>query len=453
MMKILKDRKFLITLFTLALPIAFQNLITSSLNLIDNLMIGKLGENAIAAVGLTNQFFFVFMLCLSGINAGASIFMSQFWGKKDISKIKTALGLDIVIGVGISVLFTIIALAAPDAVIRIFTGDQEVISLGASYLSLIGISFMMTGITQAYSTVLRCTEQPKTPMYASLLGVGCNAFLNYLLIFGKFGFPELGIRGAAIATTIARAVEMVYIISIVYGTKNIISIRLREVFSFTKEFVAIYFKTSSSVIINEIIWGLGMTAYSIVYARISISAVAGMQIATTINNIFMVLCIGIASASAIMIGNQIGAGRTDVANDYALKLGAISPFIGVIIGIGIWVSAPFVLHSFNISHTTFTSTLMVLKIMAVFCPLRFFNVLMIIGVFRGGGDTTYSMVVQGATLWLYAIPVSYIAAVYFGSSLSTVYMIICTEEIIKAGFEVKRFVSNKWMRNVIDQIA
>ncbi|QUH19699.1 MATE family efflux transporter [Alkaliphilus sp. B6464] len=451
MKKLLKDKKFFILLFTLALPITFQNLISSSLNLIDNLMIGKLGETEIAAVGLINQFFFIFMLCLSGINAGASIFMSQYWGKKNIDRIKKVLGLNIILGLLTAIVFSIVGLAFPSFVIRVFTKDQHVIALGTTYLRFVALGFVMTSITQAYSTALRSTEQPNTPMYASLIGVACNAILNWVLIFGNLGFPPMGVKGAAIATTIARGAEMFYVLIVVYGINNIIGVKLREIFSFNREFVMVYFRTSYSVIINEIIWALGMTAYSVVYAKISISAVAGMQIATTISNIFMVVCIGLASASAIMIGTQIGAEHEDIAKDYAFKLGVLSPFIGILIGIGIWVSAPFILQSFNISHTTYQSTLMVLRIMAVFCPLRFFNVLMIIGVFRGGGDTTYSMIVQGVTLWLYAIPLSFVAAVYFKISLPMVYFIICTEEIIKAIFEVKRFLSNKWMRNVIEQ--
>ena len=178
-MGILRDKKFIKTMLTLAIPITIQSFITSSLNLVDNLMIGKLGEEAIAAVGLANQYFFIFMLCLSGINAGASVFMSQYWGKRDVKSIKKVLGLDLTIGFIASLLFGIGAFFLSDSIMSILSKDPSVIELGGMYLRVIAISYLITNVTQAYSSALRSTEQPKVTMYASLIGVLSNAFLNF----------------------------------------------------------------------------------------------------------------------------------------------------------------------------------------------------------------------------------------------------------------------------------
>ncbi|MBU5293657.1 MATE family efflux transporter [Anaerosalibacter bizertensis] len=450
MKKLFRDKEFFLTILTLVIPITLQNLISSSLNMVDNLMIGKLGENAIAAVGLVNQYFFIFMLCLSGINAGAGIFMSQFWGRKDTLNIRRMLGLDLILSIIASIIFSFAAFIFPEGIMKIFTKDTTVIGLGSQYLRIIGITFIFTGITQGYSTALRCTGIAKPPMFASLIGVLVNGFLNWILIFGHFGFKPMGVVGAAIATSIARFIEMLFVLVYSYGFNDIISAKLKEMISFSNDFVKVYFKTSLSVIINEIVWALGMTAYSVIYAKIRISAVASMQIATTINNMFMVLCIGLATAASIIIGNKIGADEEDVAIEYATKLGVLAPLVGLVTGIALWITSPIIVKAFNISEETLNITVTVLKIMAVFAPLRFFNVLMIVGVFRGGGDTMYSMLVQLGTVWCFAIPAGFIAAAYFKLPLNKVYFIICLEEVIKIGFEAKRLRSKKWIRNVVE---
>ena len=445
---IFKDKQFLATMVGLVIPITLQNLISSSLNMIDNVMVGRLGENEIASVGLVNQYFFIFMLCLSGINAGASIFMSQYWGKGDRVSIKKILGLDLIVGTIATAIFTITGLFMPEQILRIFTKEPVVIALGVQYLKIISVTFLMTNVTQAFSTALRCTGIAKPSMFASLIGVVTNAFLNWVFIFGNLGAPTMGVAGAALATSIARLVEMIIVLIYAYQPESTARASLKELLSFNLNLVKIYFKTSYSVIINELIWALGMTAYSIIYARIGIREIASMQIATTVNNMFMVLCIGLASSASIMIGNKIGEGKNDTAIEYAKKLGVLAPIIGVVMGLALWVTSPMIMGAFKIADDTIRLTVIVLRTMAIFAPLRFFNILMIVGVFRGGGDTTYSMLVQIGTVWFFAIPAGFIAT-YFNLSLPIVYFIICMEEMVKIGFEWSRLRSDKWIRSVV----
>lgn len=452
MKKTLKDKRFFLAILTLVIPITLQNLISSSLNMVDNLMIGRLGESSIAAVGLVNQYFFIFMLCLTGINAGAGIFMSQFWGKKDISNIRKMLGLDMILSLIVSFLFFIPASLFPREIIKIFTKDTEVINLGVQYIRIISVTFVLTSITQAYSTTLRCIGIARLPMFGSLIGVLTNAFLNWVFIFGHFGFSAMGVAGAAIATSIARLVEMIFIIVCAYKSNSVIPRKLKNIIRFDHEFVKMYFKTSSSVIVNELVWSIGLSVYSIIYAKIGIREVASMQIASTINNLFMVFSIGLANAAAIMIGNKIGAGEEKIAINYAIKLGIFAPIVGLITGISLWIASPAVVGLFKINKDTLDITITVLKIMAFFAPLRFFNVLMIVGIFRGGGDTTYSMLVQLGTIWCFAIPAGFIAATYFKLPLEKVFFIISLEEVVKIFFEAKRLRSKKWIRNVVEEL-
>ncbi len=452
MKKTFKDKRFFLAILTLVIPITLQNLISSSLNMVDNLMIGRLGESSIAAVGLVNQYFFIFMLCLTGINAGAGIFMSQFWGKKDTSNIRKMLGLDMVLSLMVSFLFFITASIFPSQIMKIFTKDIEVISLGVKYIRIVSVTFVLTSITQAYSTTLRCIGIARLPMFGSLIGVLINAFLNWVFIFGHLGFPAMGVAGAAIATSIARIVEMVFIVICAYKSNSVIPRKIKNIIGFDRKFIRMYFKTSYSVIINELVWSIGLSVYSIIYAKIGIREVASMQIASTINNMFMVLSIGLASAAAIMIGNKIGAGEEKLAIDYAIKLGILAPIIGLITGIALFVASPAVVGLFKINKDTLNNTITVLRIMAFFAPLRFFNVLMIVGVFRGGGDTTYSMLVQLGTIWCFAIPAGFIAAVYFNLPLDKVFFIISLEEVVKIFFEANRLHSRKWIRNVVESV-
>ncbi|MGL6173871.1 MAG: MATE family efflux transporter [Cellulosilyticaceae bacterium] len=452
-MRVCRDKTFLKNLWVLALPITIQSFITSSLNLVDNVMVGKLGEEAIASVGLANQFIFIFSLCIIGVNAGASVFMAQYWGKKDIVSIKKVLGLDLSVGMVVSVLFGAGCLIFPEFIMGILSNDSNVVTLGSGYLKIVGISCLFVNFTQGFSSALRSTGQVKVPMYASLIGVATNAILNWIFIFGKLGMPVMGVYGAALATMLARLIEMIYIVSYVYISKNIVASRLKELFSFDSNFVKIYFKTSWSVIVNELVWSVGLAAYSVAYARIGTNAVATMQIANTLNNMFTVLLVGMATATAIMIGNKIGANKEEEARRYAGNVGLLTPIVSIIMAIGIWVLAPQILKMFNVTPSTYQDTLDVLRIMAVFLPIKAFNMVMIVGVFRGGGDTTYSMLVQAGTIWLYSVPLTFIAATIFVLPIQVVFFLLSTEECIKIVFELIRLKNGKWLKNVIGEVA
>lgn len=450
MKKLFENKAFFKTMITLAIPITLQNFITSSLNLIDTLMIGKLGETPIAAVGLANQYFFIFLLCISGINAGANVFMAQYWGKRDMEHIKKMLGIDVSVGMVATLIFGFAGILFPEQIMGILSKDVRVIELGATYIRIVSISTIFTNITQAYSTALRSTEQPKLPMIASLLGVLTNAFLNWVFIFGHFGVKPMGVVGAAIATTIARVIEMAYILILVYGKKNIVSTKIKQLFSFQKSDLSRYFRVSTSAILNELVWAFGMTAFSIAYAKIGTTAVATMQIATTLNNMFMVICIGLSVAASIMIGNRIGSNEEEMALEYSMKIAVLAPIAGVILGVFIWILAPFIASMFDVTQETLDTTIKVLRIMAYVAPLRFFNVVMIIGVFRGGGDTKYTMLLQFCTVWLYAVPFSFLAAAVLQLSVVNVFICVCSEEVVKIFFVLQRLHSKKWIRNVVE---
>lgn len=450
MKKVFKDKAFLRTMFMLALPITLQSFITSSLNLVDTMMVGSLQEAAISAVGLANKYMFIFTLCLMGVNAGANVFMSQLWGKRDVEGIKTFLGVDITVSFIAVALFGGLAFWGPESIMKIMSKDPEVMKLGEAYLKIVAPSCLFMGMTQAYSTALRSTEQTKLPMYGSLIGVGLNIALNWIFIFGKFGMPAMGVQGAALATMIARLIEMIFVVGMVYLTKNKISAHIKEMFNYNLEHMKAYFITSWSVILNELIFSSGSAAYSVAYARISTSASATMQISGTIIDMFFIFLTGVGTASAIMIGNKIGAKEEKRAREYASHVGMLTPIIGISLGIGLWFLAPIVPTWFKIQPETYQDTVTVLRIMALFMPLRAFNSIMIIGVFRGGADTAYSMFVQAGTIILYSVPMAFVGAIALKWPVYLVFMLVCIEDVIKVPFEFFRLKSGKWLHSVVN---
>lgn len=444
-----RDKAFYKSMFAIALPITLQNLITSSLNMIDTLMITSLGEGSIAAVGLANQFFFFYALIAFGINSGSSIFIAQFWGKKDTDNIKKVLGLAIILCGGVGVIFTAVALFKPEYIMMFFTKEADVVRLGSDYLRIVSLSYIITGISFAFSVALRSIEQAKTPMVVSGISFVTNTVFNYLLIFGKFGFPELGIKGAAYGTLIARIVEIIFILYAIYSDKGPLAGSLKELTNWNKEFVFKYFKTTYPVIVNETFWSLGNVMYSVAYAKIGKEATAAVQIANTIQNIFLVISRGLANACTVMVGNKIGANEEKEAYSYAVKYLFIATTSGLFLGVILYLTSGFTLKAFNgLTDELFHTSKKMLDVMAIYLIAKMFNGTLIVGVLRGGGDTTFSMLLEMGSVWLVGVPLAFLGALVFKLPVYYVMAIVSLEEVVKATIGLPRVISKKWIRNV-----
>lgn len=450
--KLFSDSNFYKVLFVIAFPIVIQNLIASLVNMVDTVMIGRVGEFEIAAVGVANQLFFLFTILIMGFYSGAGIFISQFWGNKDKENIKRMLGLCILVGIIISIIFTFVALTIPEKVIRIFNRDSNVVGLGSDYLRIVGISYVFTAITFAFSSALRCIGKTLLPMLVSIVALLVNALLNYMFIFGHFGAPEMGVKGAALATLIARAVETVVLIIYVYIGKGTLAASIKEMLDFDKSFVIKSFKTITPVVLNEICWGFGAVVYSIAYGRIGTQAIASIQITSTISNLYMVLVFGMANAAAVMVGNLIGAGEEEKGREYAYRLSGLGAMTGVLIAIIIALTAKGMLNIFKVSDTVVHDSLLILYITAVIMIMRVLNIILIVGVLRGGGDARYSLKLEAFTMWGIGVPLSFIGAVFLKLPVYWVVALLTTEEIVKCFFAVRRLNSNNWMNRVIHDI-
>ncbi|WP_058486273.1 MATE family efflux transporter [Defluviitalea phaphyphila] len=446
------DKYFYKRLFTLALPIAMQNFISSSLNMVDTIMIGKLGEAQIAAVAQANKIFFLFTLILFGINSGGSSFTAQFWSKKDIKGIRKVLGICIISGCIVAVIFSIGAIFFPKNLMYLFAKDMEVINLGSEYLKIVAFSYIFTAITFSYSILIRSTGQAVIPMFISIISLGINTLLNWIFIFGNLGFPPMGVRGAAFATIIARTIEVSLFLFIIYKQKTALAASFDELTNISFKFIKTFYKTTIFVILNEFIWALGTTIYSIAYGRMGKEAVVSISITSNIEQISMVIFMGMSSACAVMLGNEIGAGNDKKAFSYAKKFVILGPILSLIMGIIVVLASPLILSIFNVSQEVYTSCIKIIIIFALIMPFKVLNLFTVVGILRSGGDTTYALAMDAGGVWLIGVPFAFIGGLVWDLPIYWVFALVSSEEFFKAIFGIYRLFSKKWIHNLVNHL-
>lgn len=450
---IFEDKSFFHKMLILAVPVMMQNFIASFLNMIDTVMVGKLGEMEIAAVGIANQYFFFYNMFLIGLCAGCSVFISQFWGKKDTKNIKRILGIGLISVIAVALIFSIIGFADPGRIIALFNDDPQVIDLGAKYLRIALLSYLFTGITFVYSFSLRSIGNAIQPMLISIVALICNMVLNYALIFGNFGAPALGVEGAAIATVIARLVEMLVLVMSVYLGKGVLAASIKELTDLNFAFWKNSYRTIFPVILNDMCWGLASLVYVAVYGRIGFQAVATIQICNTVNNLFMVVTFGLSSAAAVMIGNSIGAGEEWLSKDYAKKFSGLAIVVGIAMGAILALTSPLILNFFNVSLTVRNNAQIILYMISVIFFIRVLGIMLIVGVLRGGGDAGRAFIIEGFTMWFIGVPLTILGALVFQFPVYVVYGLAIFEEVFKCIFSLMRLKSGKWIKNVTHNMA
>lgn len=446
------DRKFYKGVFALALPIVLQYLIASSLNMLDTVMIGMVGEVELASVGIANQYYFIFSLIVMGISSGISVFIAQLWGKKDKENIRRVLCIGLISGIIITIAFTIVALIIPENIMSIFNKDPEVIAIGSDYIKIVCISYIFTTITFNFASASRSIENTLVPMVASFVGLITNGILNYIFIFGKFGLPAMGVKGAALATVIARVLECAVLLTYIYISKGILSVRLKDCVGNSRQLTASTYSAIIPVVLNEACWGLGNVTYAIIYGRIGTQASASVQICSTVINLFMIITFGLANASVVIVGKEIGAGNEERGKLYAKRLCVVSLAVGMMLSIILFISTPLILSFFNVSQMVIEHSRYILYIYAIFMMIKVYNAMVIVGILRGGGDAKYGLLVQGITLWLIGIPMAFIAAFILKLPIPLVVLCSCTEEVIKVVILIRRFISNKWINSMVENI-
>ncbi|HPH94227.1 MAG TPA: MATE family efflux transporter [Anaerolineaceae bacterium] len=442
------DREYLNRLLKIALPIILQNFFQASLNMIGSMMIGQMGEKSVAAVGLANQISFLMILLLFGINSGCAIFTAQFWGKGDVVSIRKAQGIGIAMSLVGASFFFIISAFFPEAAMRIYTNDETVIALSSGYLRTVSFSYLVMGVGFTYSSVTRSVGAVQIPLIASMTAITMNVGISYVLIFGMFGMPMMGVNGAAMGVLISRTIECTLLLGLVYWKQLPSAARWRELWSFDFKFFKSVLSRALPVAGNEMFWSLGVTTYNIAYAHISTEAIAAVNMVSPIENMAFVIFMGISDACGILIGNLIGAGEEKKAFSYARRSLTIGVIGAMGVGVLIWLFAGNLLSIYKVSPIVTDYASKILLVSAGTLWIRVSNLTMFVGIFRSGGDTRFSFLVDVLSVWLVGVPMAFAGAFLFQFPVYFVYLGIMTEELVKSVVAIFRFLSKRWINNL-----
>ena len=442
---------FLKTTFQTAFPIAMQFFLASAVNLIDVVMIGSLGDSAVAAAGGANQIFFLLNLMLFGINSGASVFLSQFWGTRDLKNVRRTMGMMYLLGAAAVTLFTLGALLIPRFLVGFYVHEEPALSMSASYLRIVGISYPVTAISMILSMVCRCTGDVKIPTRASVLSIILNVSGNALLIFGLCGFPALGLDGAAIATAIARTAECLFLILIVYKNKLPGAAKVKELFAFDRSFLTKYIKTAWPVLLNEILWSVGTSLYSVAYGMLGTSALAAVQISNTVIQLLFVFTRGLSNACGITIGRTVGTGDREKALDYGYRFSLLLPATGLLTGLVVIAIHPIFLGLYQVTPETLSMARTLLILQALMMTVKADSMALVVGIFRAGGDTMFACLLDTGTVWLVGVPLGFLA-VFLGAPLWGVALCVYCDDIAKVAVGFVHLFRENWVKNVTAQI-
>ncbi|MBQ9942260.1 MAG: MATE family efflux transporter [Christensenellaceae bacterium] len=452
-MQLIRDRHFYALLISLALPLALQDLIKFGLNLMDNIMVGALGEVSLSAVSLANQPFFLFSMFCFGLAGGGTVLITQYFGKNDMASVRRVVSITVSITLTASVLIGALVLLFPRAVMSIYTPDPDLIAIGAEYLKITGWTYFLFGVSNTLVLMLRSVQVVRITLVANCLSFVTNVFLNWVLIFGKLGAPALGVKGAAIATLSARALEFVILLLYVRFFDKKLAFRLRSLFHFHPALTKDFLHYSTPVLFNEFGWGLGISLISVVLGRLGTDAVAAGSIASTVQQVATVFIFGVCNAACIMVGKDIGAGNIERAKRTAHTLLAVSMTLGMVLGTALFLLRPAVLSLYDLSASTRAMSMSFLIVTSCIVFVDSVSTLAIVGVLRGGGDTRYSMLVDVLTLWLLSIPAGMLAGLVFKWDPILVYVILRSDVLLKAILCFRRVVSNKWVHSVTRDLS
>jgi len=437
------------TFFMLLVPMALKELIAAFINLLDTVMLGSLGTDVIAAVGIGNQWYFLFTVVTFGICGGAGVFAAQYWGAKDIKNMQKVLGINLMLVSILATLFIVISVSVPQVIIRFFRSEPAVVDYGVKYLRIVCFSYILSGITSAYDISLCCSEKANIPFISRFIGLIVNLVMNWALIYGHLGFSAMGIEGAAIATVIARGVELVFILSVVYGKKLIQAAPFREMFSFPKGMLKKYFAAALPVTLNEGAWALGTITYSWVFSQVSKEALVVITIVQNIERLLLVFFHGGGNAAGILIGKLVGAGESQEAYGVSKKLAILNTVFAIAVSALFILVRPIVLMPYSVAPEIYDQTLNILFLTAVIMTVKSLTFFFIVGAFRNGGDTKFAAIIDISSMWLVGVPLVLVAGLVLKLPLETIYIIMMSEEITKLAMSLWRFKTKKWIRNLV----
>lgn len=446
--KVWRKHTFLLTVLRIAVPVALQSMLQSSFSMIDQLMVGQLGSTAVAAVEVAGRPSFIYSVIVGAMASIAGIMIAQYLGMKDGDAADRSLSVNLVSVIGLALLSAAVCLLFPEAIVRIYTEDREILKTGTEYLKIIAWTYVPVGGASILSVMIRCMDKASYPLYSGIISAAANTLLNYVLIFGKFGFPALGVNGAAIASVASQAINVTIIVVMFANIRK----QKRTPFSFSlnlgKKGYMQYLFMLAPVVINEFLWSVGQNVNTFIYGHIGTQQLAAMSLTGPVQGLFIGALSGISQAAGILIGKRLGAGETDQAYREAGRL-VWYGFAGslVLSGILIVFHKPYTLF-YNVEPEVRMTAGHLLVAFAVLAPVKVANMILGGGILRSGGKTAYLMFIDMVGTWLVGAPLGLITAFVFHMPIVWVYFILSQEEAVRLVITFLVFRQKKWMSSL-----
>ncbi len=440
-------REFRRKLTSLILPITFQQFMLAVVSASDALMVGAIGQDLLSAVSLASQITFVYNLFLMAMTIGTSMFAAQYWGKGDKDAVERILGIVLRSSMSVSFVFFFAATFLPGLLMRIFTTDPQLIHYGVQYLQIVGVTYLLCGISQVYLCIMKNSGLASMSMLISSAAALLNIILNAVLIYGLFGAPRMEAGGAAAATAIARGVELLWVLAEL-TKKGRIKIRFAYIRRPDQGLRKDFWHYTLPVLGNELVWGGGFTMYSVIMGHLGTDAVAANSIANIAKNLIASLAGGIGNGGSIMVGNELGAGRLETAKAYGRKLCHIAVVSGILSGIFLLLLSPLVLEITDLSPQAEEYLRWMLAMCAVYMVGKYVNGTTIAGIFCAGGDSRFGFLCDAVTLWCFTVPVGLLAAFVFKWPVLAVYFIVNSDEIVKLPAVYRHYRKYKWLKDL-----
>lgn len=429
----------------IAMPVILQNLFSSTLGFVDLFMVARLGNYSIAAIGFSNQIFSILFNVMNGIACGAGIFIAQFSGKKEYDNVRSALKLALFMSGILAFIVSAIAILFPDIVLGLFSQDASVLKEGIPFLKIVAFSYVPSAITVCFVSGLMNLKNAKVPLMAGVVAMTLNTVLNYLLIYGSFGFPKMGIKGAAIATLSSKTIECMIILGYIYLTKHILAENYFKI-KISLKFAKKYIKATTSIIINTFSWSFGQAVYVGLYAMVGIQYVAAINVADSIQKFLFIVFTGVSSATGVLVGNCIGEKDDDKTFKIGLKSIKVVLITAVILGGSLFFLSPYIAGNYgNLDYNMRIITGNILRIISLVLWLKVLNMVLIQGIIRAGGDVRYSMWQNIIAMWLFGVPITIFAVKQLHLSIYIVILCTLSEEIVKFIGSIHRFRTKRWI--------
>lgn len=445
------NRQFYQALSALVIPIAIQNFITNAVNSADVLMLGYVGQTELSAVSLANQFQFLLSGMFFGISSGVTILASQYWGKKDTNAIQAVMGIAVKIASVITILIAAGAIAIPEILMHIYTNDRVLIEIGASYLRVIGISYVMMSFSQVYLCALRSMERAKLSTMISSAALVMNVVLNAVFIFGIGGVPRLGVIGVALATVISRIIELALCLADAIRGK-VFRMNLKVMFGRHKLLFEDFLKYSIPALVNDCAWTTAFSMYSVIMGHMNADVVAASSVATTVRDLCTILCFALASGASVLLGIEIGEGRLEDVKKDAGRSCHVTLLAGILTGAVILLVRPIVFACFSLTERAGGYLDIMLWISSYYVVGQAMNTLLIAGVFRAGGDSRFGMICDIIVMWCISVPLGFISAFVLKLPPMAVYVILCLDEFWKIPVVYRHYKSFRWLKDITREL-